>query len=178
VGHHVSYPATLATEARLRTLERALIPWREYSLVNMFTDMLINEHLGGALSGEFVRVYRALIGDVDWRADPAFLFTLSAYECLWRLPPGAILGRHAEPFFEAYPAHRADAELLAQDLFPLAPTPLHPVPLLRLRGVALPPAARGGHPRPHDRAAVRPRRRLARRPRRRPHPLRRRARGH
>jgi hypothetical protein len=122
VGHHVRYPATLATEVRLRTLERALIPWREYSLVNMFTDLLINEHLGGALSGEFTRVYRALIHDVDWQGDPAFLFTLSTYECLWRLPPGAILGRHADAFFEAYPSHRADAELLAQDLFPLAPS--------------------------------------------------------
>ncbi|MBI5514320.1 MAG: hypothetical protein HY909_11160 [Deltaproteobacteria bacterium] len=121
VGHHVRYPGTLATQARLRLLERSLIPFEEYSLLNTFTDLLINERLGAELSEDLAAVYRAFTEDLHWKTDPSFLFYLTVYEELWRLPPGALLGPHTEAFHRAYPAHRADAQLLAQDLFALGP---------------------------------------------------------
>src|SRR5439155_4115315 len=43
VGHHVRYPGTLAVQARLRLLEKALLPLEGYSLINLFTDLLIND---------------------------------------------------------------------------------------------------------------------------------------
>src|SRR5262245_36586044 len=35
VGHHVRYPATLAVQARLRLLEKTLLPLKDYSLINL-----------------------------------------------------------------------------------------------------------------------------------------------
>ena len=46
VGHHVRYPGSLAVDARLRLIERSLIPMEGVSLLNLFTDLLINEQLG------------------------------------------------------------------------------------------------------------------------------------
>lgn len=121
VGHHVRYPATLAADARLRLLERGLIPFQGVSLVNLFTDLMINEHLGHAYSEQFARAYRAIVPMERWKEGPAFLFYLSVYEELWGLGPGAILGEHAAPFAATFPGVRADAQLLAQDLFHLGP---------------------------------------------------------
>ena len=59
VGHHVRYPATLAVQARLRLLEKALLPLKDYSLINLFTDLLINDTLRPVLEEQFVRVYQA-----------------------------------------------------------------------------------------------------------------------
>ena len=119
VGHHVRYPATLATQARLELLERSLIPFKGVSLLNMFTDLLINEHLGSRYRAQFAKAYRALAPTERWAEGPLLPFYLSIYEELWRLEPGAILGDAAEPFATALPGARADAQLLAQDLFSL-----------------------------------------------------------
>src|SRR5689334_7260228 len=59
VGHHVRYPATLSTQARLRLLEKPLLPFKDYSVINLFTDLLINEFLGRHLKGQLARVYQA-----------------------------------------------------------------------------------------------------------------------
>ena len=40
VGHHVRYPGTMQVNARLRLLERTLVPFEDYSLINHFTDDL------------------------------------------------------------------------------------------------------------------------------------------
>jgi hypothetical protein len=80
VGHHVRYPATLAVQARLRMLEKALLPLDNYSLINLFTDLLINDTLRPALGEQLVRVYQAFASETDWQRDPAFLFYLAIYE--------------------------------------------------------------------------------------------------
>jgi hypothetical protein len=121
LGHHVRYPGTLAIEARLRLLEKSLIPVEGYSTLNLFTDLLINEHLGPAYHEQFIRVYQAFDPSQNWESDPAFLFYLSIYEELWRLKPGTLLGPALEQFDRAYGGYRADAQLLAQNLFGLGP---------------------------------------------------------
>jgi hypothetical protein len=126
VGHHVRYPGSLAVEARLRLLERQLLPFPNYSLVNHFEDLLINERLGRTMRDELAAVYKAFnadafAGDVQSRRDPAFSFYMVIYEELWRLRPGELLGPVRDEFAAMYPNYRADAQLLAQDLFNLGP---------------------------------------------------------
>lgn len=121
IGHHVRYPGTLAVSARMRIIERNLIPIEGYSLTNLFTDLMINERLGHELEDDLVRIYRSFDVAKGWEADPAFLFYLSVYEELWQRERGELLGGARDAFSEAYPGHRADAQLLAQDLFRLGP---------------------------------------------------------
>ncbi len=121
IGHHVRYPGTLATSARMRVIERNLIPIQGYSLMNLFTDLMINERLGRELEEELVRIYRSFDGERGWEADPAFVFYLAVYEELWQRERGELQGSAREAFARAYPGHRADAQLLAQDLFRLGP---------------------------------------------------------
>jgi hypothetical protein len=123
IGHHVRYPATLAVSARMRLLERSLIPIEGYSLVNLFADLLINEHLGAdpGLRGELCRVYATFADGREWERDPAFLFYLTVYEELWQRERGELLGGAFREFSGAYPDHRADAQLLAQELFHMGP---------------------------------------------------------
>jgi hypothetical protein len=128
VGHHVSYPGTLQVQARLRLLERTVVPFPQYSFVNAFTDLMINERLGRTdLRGQMVRIYRAgvrrsLANDANaWRRDPFFIFYLALYESLWDLAEGEILGSAAAPFHEEFPYYRAEAAVLTQDLFVLGP---------------------------------------------------------
>ncbi len=84
VGHHVRFPATMQTQARLRLLERTLVPFDDYSLINLFTDLMINERLGERLREPIIKVYRsftaepAFHGEARWKHDPAFLFYLAS----------------------------------------------------------------------------------------------------
>jgi hypothetical protein len=128
IGHHVSYPGTLQVQARMRLLERTIVPFPEYSLINHFTDLMINERLGrGDLRDQMIRIYQASIsrmatvqGD-GWKRDPLFLFYLALYEALWDLEEGEILGTFATKFAQAYPQYKSDAALLVQDVFVLGP---------------------------------------------------------
>lgn len=125
VGHHVRYPGTLAVQARMRLLERSVLPFEGYSLINLFTDLMINERLGHELKAPLARIYQSFAGEPafeeTWRKDPSFIFYLSIYEALWRLEPGSLLGRASTAFAAAYPDARAEAQVLAQDLFLLGP---------------------------------------------------------
>ena len=121
VGHHVRYPGTLAVEARMRLMEKSLIPIPDYSLTNLFTDLMINEHLGHALREPLVKLYQALVPASVWQRDPAYAFYLGLYEELWDLPPGTLLGPTAEDFERAHPGFRGDARLLCERLFHLGP---------------------------------------------------------
>ena len=121
VGHHVRYPGTLAIQARMRLLERSLIPYPNYSVINLFTDLMINHELGPRYRDQFVRAYRALAPVERWQEGPLLVFYLTVYEELWQLPPGDLLGPAAGGYDAAYPGFRADAQLLAQDLFHLEP---------------------------------------------------------
>lgn len=123
VGHHVRYPGSLAVHARMRMIEQQLIPLEGYSLLNTFTDLLINAALGVTLKDQLVAVYRAFVAENAgaWRRDPAFMFYLAVYEELWALPLGHLMGAALEEFERRYPRYRAEAQLLAQNLVPLGP---------------------------------------------------------
>jgi hypothetical protein len=121
VGHHVRYPATLAVQARLRLLEKALLPLEGYSVINLFTDLLINDTLRPALEEQLVRVYQAFAGEAQWERDPAFLFYLAVYEERWQREPGSLMGPAHTAFGQSYPDYRAEAQVLGQDLFHLGP---------------------------------------------------------
>jgi hypothetical protein len=121
IGHHVRYPGTLAVQARMRLLERSLIPYPGCSLINLFEDLMINEQLGAVYRDRFVEVYRALAPVARWQAGPVLPFYLTLYEEIWQLPPGHLIGPAAAAYEAAYPGFRADAQLLAQDLFHTGP---------------------------------------------------------
>jgi hypothetical protein len=121
VGHHVRYPGTLAVQARMRLLERSLIPYPAASFVNLFTDLMINEQLGAGYREPLVAAYRALVPFERWQEGPVLLFYMTVYEEIWQLPPGHLLGSSGAAYEAAYPGFRADAQLLAQDLFHLGP---------------------------------------------------------
>ncbi|HEX3758137.1 MAG TPA: hypothetical protein VHW23_05505 [Kofleriaceae bacterium] len=121
VGHHVRYPGTLAVQARMRLLERSLIPYPDCSLINPFTDLMINEQLGAVYRDRFVEAYHALTPVGRWHEAPLLPFYLTVYEEIWQLPPGHLLGEAAAGYEAAYPGFRADAQLLAQDLFHTGP---------------------------------------------------------
>jgi hypothetical protein len=121
VGHHLRFPATLAVQARMRLLEQALLPLENYSLINLFTDLLINDALRPALEGQLVRVYEAFADFSAWQRDPAFLFYLSVYEERWQREPGSLMGPAHEMSGQVYPHYRAEAQVLGQDLFHLGP---------------------------------------------------------
>lgn len=127
VGHHVRYPGTLQVHARLRLLERSLLPFDDYSLINLFTDFMINERIGLLHREQLVRAYRAFSGDPEfhreekWRHDPVFLFYLSLYEALWRLEPGTVMGPAEKQFVRHFSQYRAEAEVLVHNLLGLTP---------------------------------------------------------
>lgn len=121
VGHHVRYPGTLAVQARMRMLERSIIPYEGCSVINLFTDLMINEQLGAVYRDPLVKAYRALVPVERWHDGPVLLFYLTLYEEIWQLPPGQLLSEEAAGYEAAYPGFRADAQLLAQDLFHLGP---------------------------------------------------------
>ncbi|MDF1667774.1 MAG: hypothetical protein P1V97_38915, partial [Planctomycetota bacterium] len=127
VGHHVRYPGSLAMQARLRLLERSLLPFENYSLINLFTDLMINERLGRSLRGQMIPIYQAFNNDVvfhedgRWKQDPAFLFYMAVYEELWTLTPGLLMGGVDKDFSEKFPGYRAEAQLFAQNLFRIDP---------------------------------------------------------
>lgn len=120
IGHHVRWPGTLGVQARLRLMERPLLPIPGYSVVNLYTDLLINRHLGPHYAAHFSRIYRAE-PPREWRADPAFLFYLMLYEASWGLDAGDLFPTVYPSFAAEYPHARADAELFAQDLGSLGP---------------------------------------------------------
>ncbi len=127
IGHHVRFPGTLQTQARLRILERSLIPFDDYSVINLFTDLMINERLGPHLKDQMVRIYQAFTtepafhGEGRWKRDPLFLFYLGIYEELWHLDLGDLIGPASGDFREAFPRYRSEAAILAQNLFTLGP---------------------------------------------------------
>jgi hypothetical protein len=127
VGHHVRFPATMQTQARLRLFERTIVPFDDYSLINLFTDLMINERLGERMRGPIMKIYRSFTAtevfhaDGQWKRDPAFLFYLAIYEELFGLASGELMGPAAISFGEIFPAYRAEARVLAENLFVLGP---------------------------------------------------------
>jgi hypothetical protein len=125
VGHHVRYPGTMVASARLQLLERQLIPIPGYNFANLFTDLLINAELAdlaSALRDDLVRVYQSFQRGKGWGRDTSFLFYMAVYEEVWQLELGALVGaRHEQALARRFPEYRADAHMMAQDLFRLGP---------------------------------------------------------
>lgn len=127
IGHHVRYPGSLSVQARMRMLERSLLPFENFSLINLFTDLMINEHLGHKLRDQLVAVYQAFTGESAFHQkdqgeiNPSFLFYMAIYEELWRMPPGSLMGSRWKSFEESFPGYRAEAQVLSQDVFHLGP---------------------------------------------------------
>ncbi len=122
VGHHVRYPGTLAVHARMHLLEKSLLPLKNYSLANLFTDLMINDALRPAFGEQLARVYRAFADATDWRLDPAFPFVMAVYEERWGEPVGSLMGPKCEPAFaKRFPGYRAEAALFGRDLFLIGP---------------------------------------------------------
>lgn len=125
LGHHLRYPASLAVQARLELLERELLPVRGYSLLNLFSDFLINTDLGRtdtALRAQLARVYQGMpVSKDSLDGDVVFFFYLTCFEEAWFLAPHT-LTRAAGPELEKrFPGVRAEAQVLAQELPNLAP---------------------------------------------------------
>lgn len=128
IGHHVRYPGTLVVEARMRMLQKSIIPLEGYSLTNVFQDLMINEHLGkGELQSQMIRIYRAFTSapafhaEMRWKRDPAFVFYMALYETLWQLPMATLIGEIEPEFREAFPGYRAEAHILVHNLFMMEP---------------------------------------------------------
>lgn len=122
IGHHLRYPGTLLVSARLRLMERQLVPFEGSALANLFCDLLINAELGDRMRSALIRIYQSFHSSPSWGRDRGFLFYLAIYESLWALAPGTLLGAPAaEAMTKAFPHYTADADLVAQDVFRLGP---------------------------------------------------------
>lgn len=115
VGHHVAFPHTLGQMAHLEVLQRRLLPSWPHSLVNLFYDLLVNEHVGREWPEELAAVYRAATAERP--PSPPMAFLLGAYEELWGLPilhPAGIA-----VLDEGFPLWRNEARIFAQTFWTL-----------------------------------------------------------
>ena len=122
IGHLVAAPGSLAAAVRLQLLERTFLPARRgASLTLPFYELLVDERLGPSLAEDRRRV---LFAEADGAAppDPAMIFQRAVLEELWLVPPGHLLGELEPDFARAFPDYRVDAQLVAQNLFALAPS--------------------------------------------------------
>ena len=93
IGHHVYVPADLADKARILARIRRGLPGKEglAALVsNLWSDLLINDRLQRSARLDMAGVYRALRSPT---VEGAFAVYLRAYERLWSLPTGDLVGR-------------------------------------------------------------------------------------
>ena len=124
LGHHLRYPHSLSTQARLELLEREILPIKTYSLLNLFTDFLINTELAHdpKMKQQLARVY--LGGPATAQsaaADPAFWFYLTCFEEAWGLDPRELTREAGVALEKQFAGVRAEAQLLAQEIPNLAP---------------------------------------------------------
>jgi hypothetical protein len=82
--------------------------------------LLVDERLGPSLAEARRRVLFAE-ADIPGPLDPAMIFQRAVLEELWLSPPGHFLGELEPDFARAFPSYRVDAQLVAQNLFALAP---------------------------------------------------------
>ena len=124
LGHHVRYPHSLSTQARLELLEKEILPFRGYSLLNLFTDYLINTELAREkdfLSPDGGRLPGTPAPAEAMEQDPAFWFYLTCFEEAWGLEPHTLTREAGEALERKFPGARAEAQLLAQEVPNLAP---------------------------------------------------------
>lgn len=91
IGHHVLAPATLTDHARCLARMRAALPTLEAFaplLANLYTDLLINNHLQRSADLRMAEVYRYLLPQGN--NSQLWHLYLRMYEILWRLRPGTL----------------------------------------------------------------------------------------
>jgi hypothetical protein len=99
---------------RLALIERLVLPFPHPSLLDPFTDLLVDAALDRSMRELLLRIHRT--------ARPASLldcFLQTAREKLWLFAPGELLGRDRADFEQSYPGSRAQAQLLVQKLHSL-----------------------------------------------------------
>jgi len=120
IGHHVRFPHTLGLVASLQVLERRLIPGLAASLLNLFFDLLVNEHVGRSRADELIAVYRGFVAQAKGETSPLFLYYLAIYEELWGQEPGTLVPAADEERMERdYPGFRGDARVFVQTFYAL-----------------------------------------------------------
>ncbi len=90
IGHHVYCPADLADNARLLSRIRRGLPGVEaYAAMvsNLYSDLLINDHLTRSAELDIPGVYKAIESPTD---SQMWLLYMRIYELLWRLPPNTL----------------------------------------------------------------------------------------
>jgi len=120
IGHHVRFPHTLGLAASLSVLEKRLIPGLGSSLLNLFFDLLVNEHVGRTRRDELIAVYRGFVAQAGGGLDPLFAYYLALYEELWGQEPGTLLPAAVEEAMETqHPGFRSDARVFVQTFYAL-----------------------------------------------------------
>jgi hypothetical protein len=88
IGHHVYCPADLIDNARLiGNIRRGLPGVESYTpyVANLYSDLLINDHLQRARGRDIAGVYKAL--KKDFEKSNLWQFYMRIYEILWSLEP-------------------------------------------------------------------------------------------
>jgi hypothetical protein len=98
VGHHVLAPGNLLTDARLVSYVSDMFGTSASYVVNIFTDLLINDYLYTQRGMPVDKVYKALKESADRAgkvgdADKFWALYMRIYEILWRLPKGKLAGK-------------------------------------------------------------------------------------
>ncbi len=92
-GHHIHVPGDLADAARIHARVRRALPGKEAlapMVANLWADLLINDRLQRSARLDMAAVYRRLR---PAEVGGAFAVYLRAYERLWSLPAGDLVGR-------------------------------------------------------------------------------------
>lgn len=122
IGHHVAFPGNPVEHARLLLLERTFLPRLPRSLTGPLYDLLIDERLGQGWPSIEDDLCRILVArGARAPGDVLFTFQRAVLEELWQRREGELLGTNATAFERAFPDHRLDAKLVAQNLFAFAP---------------------------------------------------------
>jgi hypothetical protein len=90
IGHHVYCPANLTDHARMIARMRWALPTKEQLagfISNLYSDLLINDHLQRSADLKIANVYRAI---VQKSSNRMWTFYMRIYEILWRIEKGKL----------------------------------------------------------------------------------------
>ena len=90
IGHHVYCPANLTDDARMIARMRWALPTKEHLagfIANLYSDLLINDHLQRSANLNIADVYRALVKSSSNRM---WTLYMRMYEILWRIEKGKL----------------------------------------------------------------------------------------
>ena len=127
---------------------KPLLPLDNYSLMNLFTDLLINDALRPALEEQLAaRLPGVRRRSDDRSATRPSSFTWPSTRSASGLEPGSLMGPCHEEFGEGVSQLPGRGAGAGTEPVPSGAEPLHPVPLLRVRDQPLCPArVTGGFP--------------------------------